>query len=594
MSKIFNALMLLKCGLALGPLFLLRRLVVMDVLLENKTSVLPHELSTLGSATDAFFHQHQQQQNVSHARTYLEHVSQLDIDREPPFVRQTTIGCTLGEPWNNEEKIKSMMKGGMNILRLNSSMASQEYYADTIRKVRDLEKSLDYNPSVGIALDISAPPVRTGLVNNDVEATVMLKDGQLLTLSLKDEFKNNCTADTIWIDSQYFPKVLQSISPGDRVHLDDGMISLIVRNVKPDSLNCSVVQGGELGSWKHVELPLERIYKESQPTYLTGLQFAAECKVDYVFSGYCWSRSRIQKAKSILGHDIKLFAKIETAESLKNLSELISVADGIIINRGALGIRYPLEKITHLQKQIIAKCNILFKPVFVISQLLESMRFKPRATRAEITDVGNAVLDGADGLILTVETSRGLFPRESLRVLHQTCREAETVVHHERFWRDLKSSRDCRGLSPLDPAYFTALAAVEASTTSNASAIFVITTTGQTAMMTASFRPFCPVVAITVSPEVARRCHSFRGVHPYVFRGERSSDWSEDMDMRLNAAVDYARARGFITGGDTVIFITGWEAGGKHTNTVRVLEAPEDGARIQVVSSNALIATSAY
>ncbi|THD19858.1 Pyruvate kinase [Fasciola hepatica] len=560
----------------------------MDVLLRSSVLKVPPKLASRSRGTDIYLHQFQEQQHGLHARTHLEHVSQLDIDSSSAYVRQTTIVCTLGELWNSDEQIKVMIRGGMNILRMNLSMGTHEYFADAIRRVRAIEKSSGHNPPVGIALDISAPPVRTGLVNNNLEASIILKDGQSVQLTTNERYRDQTTEDVIWVDSQYYPTVLQRLAPGDRFYLDDGMLSLIVQTVGCDTVECLVERGGELGSWKRVELPSERLYPaDFETTYKTDLAYASECKVDYVFTGYASTPNKLLYAKDILGPEIKLFAKVENREAMRNLDQLMSVADGIIIGRGGLGLRYPPEKIFQIQKQLIVKCNILGKPVFVITQLLESMRFKPRATRAEISDVANAVIDGADGLILTVETSRGLYPRETLRVLHMTCREAESAIYHGKFCYDLKFSRDLRGLSPMEPVYFTALAAVEASNACNASAIVVTTTTGHSATAIASFRPSCPVIAVVRSPEVARHCHSFRGIHPFVCMGKELTDWSDDMDASLNKAIEFGCSRWFIAGGDNVVIVSGWEAGADATNTVRVFEVPTGGIPINIVNSHA-------
>ncbi|CAH8548362.1 unnamed protein product [Schistosoma bovis] len=536
--------------------------------------------------SDAYITQYQQQQHLDHARSWIQHLSRQSIDHAPFFVRHTTLVCTLGELWDSDEKIDQMIKGGMNILRLNLSMGSKERYAEVIRRVRSLEKSYGHNPSVGIALDLSAPPVRTGLVNGSVDGTIVLQNGQMTKLTIDSQYENKTTSSIIWINSQYFPSILNSIATGDRIYIDEGIISLIVRDVEVNNISCFVEQGGEVGSYKRVHFPCERMYEATfNNLYKSDLEFAVQCQVDYVFTGYSINVDQIIQAKNILGKDILLFAKIETKDSVKNLHDIMTYSDGIIIGRGSLSLCYPNEKVFQIQKQIIAKCNIFQKPVFVITHLLESMRFKPRATRAEISDVANAVLDGADGLILTVETSRGLFPKESLTVLHKTCREAESTIFHEMFWIDLKTAREVRGLSTWDPAYFACLAAVEASTTSNSSAIFVITTSGRSALAIASFHPSCPVVAIMRRPEIARKCHSIRGIHPFVYTGEKLCEWSHDMDARLNAALDFAKMRGFVGAGDQIIVVTGQKAGSGSTNTVRICEVPPKNVPLSFVKS---------
>lgn len=544
----------------------------MDILLKKSTMKLPHKDNDR-EPTDVYLHQHQHQQNVFHARTYIEHVSKFDIDDPPAFVREVNLGCTLGDLWNTDEDIRNMIKGGMNILRLNLSMGSHDYYMDVIKRVRAIDEANNFQPVVSIALDISAPPIRTGLINNDVDAEIRLEEGHFVTLTLDEEMRDQTCAKLVYIDQQYFPTFVQYVKVGDRIFMDDGMLSLIVREVHTKNIKCLVEQGGPLGSMKRVDIQNDRVYANTfETTYMQHLEFAKISKVDFVFTGYSLTREHILLAKAKLGDDILLFAKLQTKESIRNLDEILVCSDGIIVGRNGLNLAYPCEKIFLLQKHIIAKCNIVHKPVFVISQLLESMRFKPRATRAEVTDVANAVLDGADGLILTVETSRGMFPRGSLRVLHKTCRVAETAIYHEKFLYALKCARELRGLSILEPAYLAALAAVEASTASSSSAIFVITTTGRSANTIASFRPSCPVIAVMRRPEVARMCHTFRGIHPFVFLGEKLDDWSLDMDLRLNAAIKNACKRRFISDSDTIVIVTGSIAGSGATDTVRVFK----------------------
>ncbi|KAL7065584.1 hypothetical protein AAHC03_04597 [Spirometra sp. Aus1] len=290
-------------------------------------------------------------------------------------------------------------------------------------------------------------------------------------------------------------------------------------------------------------------------------------------------------ARSVLPEQTKLFAKLETRDSIKNLQQLIAAADGIIISRADLGLQYSPEKIFKLQKYVIGHCNVAAKPVFVIGQLLESMRTKPRPTRAESTDVANAVLDGADGIILSVETSRGIFPFDSLSTVDRVCLEAERAVCHATYRAELKLSRILRGLDQTDATSVTAVSAVEAAASCGATAIFVITTSGKSAISIATAKPNCPIVVITRDPMVARHCHAYHGLHPYVYTGPQLEDWSEDMDLRINAAVAYAKEQRFISAGDTVIIVTGSLAGVGSTNTMQVFHLPDDITTLKVVSS---------
>lgn len=225
------------------------------------------------------------------------------------------------------------------------------------------------------------------------------------------------------------------------------------------------------------------------------------------------------------------------------------------------------------------------KPVFVIAQLLESMYNKPRPTRAEASNVANAVLDGADGLILTVETAEGIYPHDSVRFMSQICREAERSRFHKTIRAELNACRLARGLCRQHVSHVTALSSVEAAVNSHAKAIFVITTSGASAVAIATAGPCCPVIAITRYPRVARHCRAYRGLFPFVYTGEQLENWSEGMDLRLNTALDSARADGIIRPHDNVIIVTGSMAGQGNTNTMQIFQAPGDKCHLKVVSS---------
>nr|VZI22632.1 unnamed protein product [Spirometra erinaceieuropaei] len=516
----------------------------------------------------------------------LAHASQLDIDQVAQPARQTSILCTLGDSWSSPEGLERMIKAGMNVLVLNMSMTPRDTCKRVIQEVRKIEESLNFNPCIAIAMDMTAAPVRTGLFDGMSDLEVILEEGDKVELTTDETYMNKCTAKKIFIDTKYFPQLIHSVRKGDRIHIDDGQICLVVKDTGFDSINCLIEEGGSIGGYKRVTLPRERLYQDSvYANYIRDLEFAAECGVDFVFTSLAESASFIKDARAHLPPEMKIFAKIETRDAFKNLDELLLYSDGIIIRRGELATQYSSEKVFKLQKHIIGRCNVAEKPVFVTDQLLETMRMKPRPTRAETSDVANAVLDGADSIILTVETSWGKYPFESVQVADQICREAERAIFHDAIRSELKICRESRAHWAYSIKDVTGISAVEAAASCNAKAILVITTTGASAVSISACRPSCSVVAITRDVKVGRLCYAYRGLHPFVYTGEKLDDWSEDMDMRINAAMGAIKHQKIVEAGDNVVIVTGTGAGKGSTNTMQIFSVPAERKQLKVVSS---------
>uniref|UniRef100_A0A914X5H6 Pyruvate kinase n=2 Tax=Plectus sambesii TaxID=2011161 RepID=A0A914X5H6_9BILA len=241
-----------------------------------------------------------------------------------------------------------------------------------------------------------------------------------------------------------------------------------------------------------------------------------------------------------------------------------------MVARGDLGIEIPAEKVFLAQKMLIAKCNRAGKPVICATQMLESMVHKPRPTRAEGSDVANAVLDGADCVMLSGETAKGDYPVEALKIMHYICKEAEAAAYHTKYFEELQRVT----VKPTDTAHTIAIAATSAAVSCHASAIIVITTTGRTALDISHYRPTAPIVTVTRSDESARHCHLYYGVFPLHYRQPRDPDWPTDVDNRINYGITVGKERGFIHKGDFLIVITGWRQGAGYTNTLRVITAP--------------------
>uniref|UniRef100_H3AAG3 Pyruvate kinase n=1 Tax=Latimeria chalumnae TaxID=7897 RepID=H3AAG3_LATCH len=469
-----------------------------------------------------------QQLHAAMADTFLEHLGRLDIDSVPITARNTGIICTIGPVSRSVEKLKEMIKSGMNVARMNFSHGSHE----------------------------------------SGTAEVELKKGATLKVTLDDAFKEKCDENVLWLDYKNLTKVVEV---GSKIYVDDGLVSLLVKEKGADYCITEVENGGSLGSKKGVNLPGAAVDLPAvSEKDVQDLLFGVEQEVDMVFASFIRKASDVHAVRKVLGEkgkNIKIISKIENHEGVRRFDEILEASDGIMVARGDLGIEIPAEKVFLAQKMMIGRCNRAGKPVICATQMLESMIKKPRPTRAEGSDVANAVLDGADCIMLSGETAKGDYPLEAVRMQHAIAREAEAAMFHRQLFEEL------RRLSPLtqDPTEATAIGAVEASFKCCAGAIIVLTKSGRSAHLLSRYRPRAPIIAVTRSGQTARQAHLYRGIFPVLCKDPIHDVWAEDVDRRVSLAMEVGKARGFFKTGNVVIVVTGWRPGSGYTNTMRVV-----------------------
>uniref|UniRef100_A0A672LKS9 Pyruvate kinase n=1 Tax=Sinocyclocheilus grahami TaxID=75366 RepID=A0A672LKS9_SINGR len=482
-----------------------------------------------------------QQMHAAMAETFLEHLCLLDIDSEPTVSRNTGIVCTLGPASRSVEILKEMIKSGMNVARLNFSHGTHEYHADTIKNVREAIESfgagsIEYRP-VAIALDTKGPEIRTGLIKGSGTEEIKLVKGNIIKLTLDDSFKDNCDDKILWLDYKNITKVVQQ---GSHIYVDDGLISLKVKEIGSDFLNCEIENGGMLGSKKGVNLPGAKVDLPAvSEKDIQDLQFGVEQGVDMVFASFIRKAADVHAVRKVLGEkgkDIKIISKLENHEGVRKYDEILEASDGIMVARGDLGIEIPTEKVFLAQKMMIGRCNRIGKPIICATQMLESMIKKPRPTRAESSDVANAVLDGADCIMLSGETAKGEYPLESVRTQHQ-----RAVIFHQKYLH-LCSEDERRSY--------------------------------RSAQLLSRYRPRASIMAVTRNGQTARQLHLYRGIIPILYTKPANDVWAEDVDLRVSFALEIGKALKYFKSGDVIIVVTGWRPGSGYTNTMRIVVVP--------------------
>ncbi|KAH8310524.1 hypothetical protein KR044_001803, partial [Drosophila immigrans] len=406
----------------------------------------------------------------------------------------------------------------MRVVRMNFSHGSHPYHCNVLKTALQAidcyAKQMGVYKPVAIALDTRGPEIRTGLISGSDTAVVHLTQGESIKLSTDKSVENECTKDVLFVDYENLPKI---VKPCDVVFVDDGLIGLRVMEVKGAEVTCEILNSAQLGSHKGVNLPglpvdLPSVSEKDK----CDLLFGVEHNVDMVFASFVRSKKDVIAIREVLGakgKHIKVIAKIENQQGMQNIDEIIAASDGIMVARGDLGIEIHIEDVLLAQKSLIAKCNKAGKPVICATQMLESMVSKPRPTRAEACDVGNAIFDGADCVMLSGETAKGKYPVECVKCMANICAKVESVLWYEHIQNEVRNVLKKDGADGLTSV---TSGIAEIASLGQAKAIIVVSYCPLVAQLLSQYRPRSAIVMLTQSPRIARQSVIFRGIFPVV------------------------------------------------------------------------------
>jgi len=472
-------------------------------------------------------------------------------------IRNAKIVCTIGPASSSPKVIERLIKAGMDVARLNFSHGTHNEYKKVIKSIRDTSRKL--KKAVAILQDLQGPKIRTGLLK---DGKIILKSGNKFVLTGR---KILGTSEMV---STTYSSMYRDVKKGDRILLDDGLISLKVNNVKGTEIACEVINGGVLTDHKGINLPGIKVGLSSiTEKDIEDLYFGIKQGVDYVAISFVRTDKDVKSVKDIIkkkGSFIPVIAKLEKPEAIDNLEKIVDEADGLMVARGDLGVEMSPEAVPVIQKNIINMANKKEKPVITATQMLESMINNPRPTRAEASDVANAIFDGTDAVMLSGETASGKYPVESVEIMARIISAAESGS----LYRHVSDRR--RGRISTYPNAVSS-AAVHASHQIEAKLIVVFTQSGSTALLVSKQRPSMPIIAYTPSENIMRRLNLYWGVIPKTMRLiEDTDDLIREMDRGLVS-------NKMVRKGDSVVILMGMPISQKGvTNMMKLHRVGED------------------
>ncbi|MGG6313729.1 pyruvate kinase [Paenibacillus macerans] len=468
-------------------------------------------------------------------------------------MRKTKIVCTIGPSSESLENIKKLIMAGMNVARLNFSHGDFEEHGNRITTIR--QASAELGKSIAILLDTKGPEIRTGKLK---EEPIELEQDEFLTLTTEEILGDK---ERISITYKELPG---DVEVGSTILIDDGLIGLTVVDVQGTEIKCRIVNGGTIKSKKGVNVPGVNI---SLPGITekdaNDIKFGIEQGIDFIAASFVRKASDVLEIRQLLEQNnathIQIISKIENQQGVDNLDEILEVSDGLMVARGDLGVEIPAEDVPLAQKRMIEKCNRAGKPVITATQMLDSMQRNPRPTRAEASDVANAIFDGTDAIMLSGETAAGKYPVESVLTMSRIAEKAESALEYREIFIKQSNAQQTTVTEAISQA--VANSALEL----NAKAIITSTETGYTARMVSKYRPKAPIIAVTTVDQTLRRLALNWGVTPV--KGDLASTTDEMFDKAMKGGLD----SGLVKEGDLVVITAGVPLGRSgSTNLVKI------------------------
>ena len=455
-------------------------------------------------------------------------------------MKKTKVVCTMGPNTNDRELLKKLIENGMDVARFNFSHGDHEEQKSRMDLLKELRQEL--NTHTAILLDTKGPEIRTGVLKGGKR--IMLKAGEQFTLTTEeiegDESKVSIT----------YEGLVQDVDAGRVILIDDGLIELKVVGKSEKEIFCEVINGGELGERKGVNVPnvavrLPAITEKDKD----DIRFGVEQGIDFIAASFVRNAECVLEIKAYLKElgapYVPIIAKVENAEGIKNIDEIIRAADGVMVARGDLGVEIPAEEVPYLQKMIIQKCNMNFKTVITATQMLDSMMRNPRPTRAEVTDVANAVYDGTDAVMLSGETAQGKYPLEALQMMVHIIQNTEQHLDYEGMLE--KTGGHLKSGVSSAIGYSSVLAASNL----NAKCIITPSVSGATARVVSNLRPRQVILGVTPNERTLRRMSIYWGVKPIKSQAFNTTD-----DI-CDGAIELAKVKQFVETGEIVVITAG-------------------------------------
>jgi len=466
-------------------------------------------------------------------------------------MRRTKIVCTIGPASESAEMLTTLADAGMNVARLNFSHGSKEEHAQRICDIREIERRRGM--PIAVLQDLPGPKLRIG----EMAETITVSPNAQFIFTTRDVIGNSEEVNLP------YPELILQAKPGQHIFVDDGNLDFLVESATGTDIITRVIVGGPLGSHKGVNMPGTSVSLPSVTEKdIEYLEFGLAHDIDWVAASFIRNASDLDPVRRTIeksGKRVLLIAKIEKREAVEDIDAIIEVVDGIMIARGDLGVEIPLEEVPGVQKTIIRKCNAAGKPVITATQMLDSMIRNRRPTRAEVTDVANAIYDGTDAVMLSGETAIGAFPVEAVTVMSKIACKTESSLDYRRLWQE-KAGAEAKSVTDA-----IAQATVDIALDLGVTAIITPTSSGATARAVSKYRPEAPIIGAAMSVETYRQLVLSWGVCPVLIAP------SKNTDEMISAAVQGTLATGLVKEGDTVVVTAGVPAGlPGRTNLIKV------------------------